>query len=465
MAVTNVMPAQPAPNVAAGYFEISIPNLSTLTSSQPDQNPPPNTISNTYSFTLTQSLFDDLKFFLSKKNTAYSKARYSLAWEPKENLLRIYMPATTKVVHRDLVGASHLHLLYSSSDFNGSFGSSTVDDSKVQVVNDRTVRYRQKGYDNLAAGGTLTHGLSVFDIEYAIRENGFTTVILLEPHDITGTVNAFGAIISDDNVSVTIESPTDDQANPFLGPYIIDPEASYTLTDEFATSRERILSGEAKRTLVIDGTLQTTTGNLLFGLGTDRQEGPVKFLSAQVASSSVAVSIASISQLGTTATVITSNVHGLIPGQQVLITGTLNFNGAFTVDSTPSATSYTFTKTPSGTFFETAGFSTPIVGGAVSTLTIDPAYNFKFTHEIGTDISIISDARAYIPAVDGTDYSTYITGTADGRLFAETLMQEITALGIKLEIIIIYPSDRGLGNEGLGAGDPPVSDEVYVWGG
>jgi hypothetical protein len=466
MAVTNVMPAQPAPDVAAGYFEISIPDLSTLTSSQPDQNPPPNTISNTYSFTITQSLFDDLKFFLSKKNTAYSQNRYSLAWEPKENLLRIYMPATTKVVHRDLVGASHLHLLYPAADFNGSFGSATVEDSKVQIVNDRTVRYRQKGYDNLAAGGTLTHGLNIFDIEYALRENGFTTVILTAPHDLTGVVDAYGAVISNDVISIAIDAPTDDFSNPFLGPYIIDPEASYTLTDQFATSRERILAGEAKRTLVIDGTLNTQTGNLLFGLGSDTQEGPVKFLSSQVASSSVAVPISSISQLGTTVTAITSNVHGLIPGQQVQITGTLNFNGAFTVDSTPSATSYTFTKTPAGTFFETAGFSTPIVGGAVSTLTIDPAYNFKYTHEIGTDISIISDARAYIPEVDGTDYSTYVTGTADGRLFAESLMQEITALGIKLEIIIIYPSDQGLGNEGLGADetDPPVSDEVYVWG-
>jgi hypothetical protein len=99
-------------------------------------------------------------------------------------------------------------------------------------------------------------------------------------------------------------------------------------------------------------------------------------------------------------------------------------------------------------------------------LTIDPSYNFKNTHEIGTDIAIISDAKAYTPSPDGIDYPVYITGTAEGRLFAESLIEEISALGINLEIIIIYPSDKGLGNEGEGAdeSDPPISDEVYVWG-
>ena len=61
-----------------------------------------NTPGNTYSYTVNQVVYDDLKFFLAQKNTPYSRKRYALAFEPSANLLKIYLPATTTILERDL---------------------------------------------------------------------------------------------------------------------------------------------------------------------------------------------------------------------------------------------------------------------------------------------------------------------------------------------------------------------------
>lgn len=465
--VTGVRPAEGAPSVSAGYFEIDLEGFTDLTSSAPDQNPPPNTPFNTYSFTVTQSTFDDLKFFLPKKNTSYSQIRYALAWEPSDSLLKVYMPATTKVVRRDLEGSAHMHLLYKSNELNGTFGSVSDIDKKIIVSSEYSITYNQSGYDVTGTGGTLSYGINTIDIDYIVRENGKTLVFTKTPHGITGSLDAWGRIISNEIVTVLVANlPQDDQDNQFLGPYVVDPSAGYTLTDTILKTREKIIGGESRRTLLVEGVLPSQSGQLLFSLNKEEQEGPVKYLAAQTSGSINAVTIASISQVGTNVTVVTTAPHGMVTGEQVSITGTVNFNGAWTVTDVPSSNVYKFTKTPAATLFEAVGTSTPLVAGALTTLILDPSYNFEHTHEIGSDITFLSDEKAYEPSPDGSDYGFYVTGTADGRVFAEELIRQITALGINLEIIIIYPSDIGLGNQGesTSANETPQSEAVYVWG-
>lgn len=467
--ITTVRPTQPAPAVNAGYFEIELAGFNELTSSLPDANPPPNTITDTYSITLTQASFDDLKFFLPKKNTSYSQLRYALAWEPAD-LLRIYMPATTKVVRRDLEGSGHLHLLYSATEFNGSFGSATDAAAKIHVLSDVSISYPQAGTDALAYGGTLqvtSPFTATLDIDYIFREGQRTHVFTKTPHGISGVIDSYGREIADALVVTATALPQDDAANKFLGPYMVDPEAGYTLTDTVVSLRETVLKGDNRQTLLISGALPPTNGILLFSLNRDEQEGPVKYFTAQTANSSATVNIGSISQVATTVTVSTVSPHGATIGDSILIAGTVNFNGSWTVTSVSSPTVLQFAKTPAAVLFETAGTLQPLLLQAVSTITIDPSYTFKFTHEPGTDISLLSSERPYEPDLTGLDYAFYATGTADGRAFAEELIRQIMALGINLEIIIVYPQDIGLGNEGGSAyvEDPPTSEKVFIWGG
>jgi hypothetical protein len=466
--VTGVRPPQPSPTADSGYFEIQIEGTTPLASSAPDILPPPNTISITYSITVTQNEYDDLKFFLPKKNTPYSQRRYALAWEPADSLLKIYMPATTKVVKRDLIGSAHVHLLYGSQEFNGAWGSATDDDFKIIITGDYGFRYRQNGYDCLGNGGTVTIGITSVDIDYIWRENGFTHIITKTPHGLIGVVDSYGQLLSSQIIGVSVTGLLqDDPVNHFNGPYVVDPSKNYTLTSQYVTLREKIIGGEKKSTLLVQGTLPNEAGTLLFALNRDTEESPVRYLAAQSSVSVTPINIATISQIGTTVTVTTVAPHGVIANQGALITGTVNFNGVWSVSTVPSATVFTFQKSPAQTLFESVGQAAPVVNGAVTTLILDASYSFKNTHEVGIDVTLLSDTKVYEPAPDGSDYSFYATGTALGRVFAEELMRQITALGINLEIVIIYPSDNGLGGEGDSTNPsfPPISDAIYVWGG
>lgn len=464
--VKKVRPPQSIPSYDSGYFEISLPNFNELKASTPDAPPPPNTPTAKYSITLTQSFFDDLKFFLPQKNTSYTKTRFALAWEAAENKLKIYMPASTKVVKRDLIGSAHVHLLYKSDDFNGSFGSTTNNEYKVIVVNDRTIRYRQNGYDNLGYGGTLQYGMTTIPIDYVSRSNGYTTVVCKIPHGITGTLDQWGRILSNTIVNINVANVAQDDPNhSFLGAYMVDPEASYTLTSYVVTTREKIIASESKNSLIVSGLLPAKEGLLLFGLNKNEQEGPIKYFTSQVAGGAAPINILTISQVGSKVTVTTQGSHGAIPNQQVIISGTTNFNGTWVVDSVPASNTFTFTKNPPATIFENNGQVLLLLDTEISTIILDSSYTFKHSHDIGEDVTLLSDQKAYEPTPIGTDYGFYITGTSDGRVFAEKIIKEITALGINLEIIIVYPSDIGLGNEGGSSGDTkPISDKVVVWG-
>ena len=466
--VVQVRPPQPSPSPDAGYFEIEIQGTTPLSSSAPDVLPPPNTPGNTYSITVTQNSYDDLKFFLARRATAYAQRRYALAWEPADNLLRVYMPATTKVVKRDLIGSAHIHSLYGSAELNGTFGSASELEDQVIILSEYSIMYRQRGFDVYGSGGTLTVGVTPIDVDYAAREGGFTHVVTLTPHGLTGTADDFGTVRTTSIVNLQLGNILiDDPINSFLGPYVIDPTKNYTLSTTVARTRERILAGETRSTLLVEGTLPNEPGQLLFSLNSDQEETPVRYVAAQTTSSLLPVPIAVISQNGTTVTVTTSQPHGAVAGQNVQIAGTVNFNGPRLVDTVPSATTYTFQKTPAAVVVENAGTSQPIIDGEITTLILDSSYMFKNTHEVGADVNLLSDTKVYEPALDGTDYGFYVTGTAQGRIFAAQLMQQITALGINLEIVIIYPSDNGLGNEGDSdsLSNPPTSDKVYVWGG
>lgn len=75
---------------------------------------------------------------------------------------------------------------------------------------------------------------------------------------------------------------------------------------------------------------------------------------------------------------------------------------------------------------------------------ISPSYKFKNKHPAGTNISLISSNFTYSPALDGSDYQFYATDIVSGRLYAESLIKDVVATGIKLVITVIYPDPKGL---------------------
>jgi hypothetical protein len=128
----------------------------------------------------------------------------------------------------------------------------------------------------------------------------------------------------------------------FVGPYVIDSAAPYTLTDMTTTSREKIFAGDTRRFLTVDGLLPNTPGHILVDLAKDTQEGPIPYLGSQLQTDMLPVDILSISQTTTTVNVKTKSAHGLVSGSKVLISGTTAFNGTFVVASVSSPTNFTY---------------------------------------------------------------------------------------------------------------------------
>ena len=94
-----------------------------------------------------------------------------------------------------------------------------------------------------------------------------------------------------------------------------------------------------------------------------------------------------------------------------------------------------------------------------NSLLINPSYRFQNVHESGTNISLISQNYAYDVDRDGTDIPFYVTDVVAGRVFAEDLINSVTATGIRVVITILYPEDIGLEKWGT-----ENSGKFQVWG-
>lgn len=94
------------------------------------------------------------------------------------------------------------------------------------------------------------------------------------------------------------------------------------------------------------------------------------------------------------------------------------------------------------------------------TLRINPSYKFQKEHPIGTDVALIAQKNPASPNKDGTDFPFFLTDSVAGRIYAQDLVQEITATGIVVIFFVLYPDDIGLGKWG----DIENSERYYIWG-
>lgn len=93
------------------------------------------------------------------------------------------------------------------------------------------------------------------------------------------------------------------------------------------------------------------------------------------------------------------------------------------------------------------------------TLLISPSYTVQNSFGAGTNVALIPQNSAVIPATDGSDYQGYVTDVISGREYAQDLINQVVATGINIVFTIQYPSDIGLGKWGT-----PYSEISTIWG-
>lgn len=93
------------------------------------------------------------------------------------------------------------------------------------------------------------------------------------------------------------------------------------------------------------------------------------------------------------------------------------------------------------------------------TLLISPAYFIQQNHLSGSSVLLIDQKSPVVLNTDGSDYQGYLTDTASGRVYAQNLINTVTAAGVTVIFTILYPNDIGLGKYGT-----QYTEVDYVYG-
>lgn len=118
--------------------------------------------------------------------------------------------------------------------------------------------------------------------------------------------------------------------------------------------------------------------------------------------------------------------------------------------------------------FGTQYQSKPIryLGVTSNQIRLDPSEIFAFTYQAGTEITLLASKGVYSPESTLGFGVFYITASSAGRIAASDDIDSIAAVGLTVNKTILYPGDRGLGNQRRPAeGTDKISDKVAVWGG
>lgn len=98
-------------------------------------------------------------------------------------------------------------------------------------------------------------------------------------------------------------------------------------------------------------------------------------------------------------------------------------------------------------------------------IAIDAAFIFPSIVTVGSSVSYVSQLTAYDPEDANILGSIYITDTPAGRIAAQNAVDRIVAGGTKVNYIIKYPGDIGLGAAGFPVSDSDkLSDIVDIYG-
>lgn len=99
-------------------------------------------------------------------------------------------------------------------------------------------------------------------------------------------------------------------------------------------------------------------------------------------------------------------------------------------------------------------------------LFLDYSYIFKANGERGDVVTLLVSPSAYVPKNIENVGAFYITDSPAGRKAAEDFINAIKATGFKVNLTVVYPGDKGLGNEGYpSSNNYKISDKVVLWAG
>lgn len=97
-------------------------------------------------------------------------------------------------------------------------------------------------------------------------------------------------------------------------------------------------------------------------------------------------------------------------------------------------------------------------------LRLDFSFRMSTTAKSGATVTLLAQKGPWIPSSPEKIGAAYVTAANEGRAAATQLLTDTVAEGIDVNLIVKYPSDRGLGSEGEGSLGQKPSDIINAYG-
>lgn len=75
-----------------------------------------------------------------------------------------------------------------------------------------------------------------------------------------------------------------------------------------------------------------------------------------------------------------------------------------------------------------------------NTILIDPGYVFKFDHQVGSQINVISQNQPYTPQKTGKDLAVYLTSPSGAREVVQAILSSLAAAGVIVKFKVLAPT-------------------------
>lgn len=215
-------------------------------------------------------------FYNPRKQTLLSRLSYASVYQTNARTLQIFLPASTKVIRRDRTGSAHLHY---PPQGTFAFTTNAVSGDSFQITTDTTI---VAGAD-FAIGATIPDTIqNMIDFlksavpglvpiangnSLYIQSNDATLTLVIA---FTGAASVIASGALGDNTSLAPNQP---------GPYTYDLSQAFVV-GSVGTTLAQDLDGTDPHIFTVEdaSNFPDAQGYLIFGYGTQDQEGPVPYI-------------------------------------------------------------------------------------------------------------------------------------------------------------------------------------------
>ena len=395
--------------------------------------------------TFVQDAVADVKFFTPTKSTVYLKDRRALVWEVRPGEIVVEMPPSPPVVKRKRVGSAHINGIETTTINMLSPTSMELKDASLfpnsgrflfVPLNEIQTYYPQDGdIASVKFNGRLTGDA----IKYT-----YTTKVGNVISGITPDLPVFANL----NV-VSLVSANRNNANEMT--ITTSTPATWQVGDPvtIANAVQGIGTGPTTNTTVTITEVITPYLFKAYSFG-----GGTFGVKASTGGSAVVEKVG-VANSGSRVILTTATLQDGSLGPYMWNEDADFVLSSLTADLTTSVkagtTSRNIQVTPNEIPNESGqlifDFGTEKQEGPVryffkaseSAIALDPSYVFKYTHDVGSAVTMIRRRGGIQLSGFGTEFAAYITDPAAAREVLQELMQEVKSVGIFINFLVRYP--------------------------